>query len=68
MFQFLFWVKIFEMFIVGFSVPVRNIRRSTPCNFLKEYIQQDMSGSGISASSIFVILSIASQLEPGALK
>ena len=42
------------------------MRNDAVCTFFKEYIY--MSVSGISSSSIFVILSIAFQLKPGVVK
>ena len=65
MFWFLFLGhKILNVYF-GFSVSIRN-RNSTSYNFLKGYIY--MAGSGMSSSSIVVILSIASELKPDALK
>ena len=65
MFRFLFWVKRFQIFIVGFAISIRNTRNFNSCTFLKEYAHVR---SVISSSLIFVILSIAFLLKPGALK
>ena len=64
MLRFLFWVIRFQIFIVGVAVSIRNV--IPPLVPFSKNI--DMSESGISSNSIFVILSIASQLKPGALK
>ena len=52
-------------YFVGFTKSIRNIRNSTTLTLFKEYVQ---IMTGISSSSTFVILSIASQLKAGVLK
>ena len=58
MFSFLLWVIRFQILIVDFTTFIRNVRNSTS-HTLNTY----MSGSEISLSFTFAILSIASQLK-----
>ena len=63
--RFLLCVIRFQILTVGFTISIKNIRNSISHNFSKNMYT---SGSGISWSFTFVILSIVSQLKAGALK
>ena len=65
MFLFLFWIIRFQILIVGVAATIRNMRNPTSIPFSKNMY---ISGSEISLSFTFVILSIASQVKAGALK
>ena len=58
MFWFLFWYIRFSIFIVGFAISIRNIKKSYSKN-------ANMSWSGIRSWSIFITLSMIPQLKLG---
>ena len=65
MFEFLFWVLRFKIFIIGFTVSVRNITNSASRTFFKEYVYVRI---WCKFEFTYIILNIASHLKAGALK
>ena len=65
MFEFLFWVLRFKIFVIGFTVSVRNITNSASRTFFKEYVHVRI---WCKFEFTYIILNIASHLKAGALK